>query len=66
MLFEVPKMNLSDMLSNICAFMTLVGLLIAPIYMIRIAWVYYKKHEDADIKKKYGKMFEGFQVTTFP
>ena len=66
LLFEATKMTFSDMLSNICACLTLVGLLIAPIYMLRIAWIYYKKHEDIDVKKKYGQMFEGFQVKTFP
>ena len=55
-----------DIFSNLCAGLTLLGLFVAPIYLYQVAKIYFKKHEDSDVKKKYGEMFKGFQVKTFP
>ena len=55
-----------DFVSNICMCLTLLGLFIAPFYMFSVARVYFNRHEEPEIKKKYGEMFVGLNVKTFP
>ena len=55
-----------DWLSNISAIITLVGMFIAPFYFYKVAKIYFKHHEDPDVKNTYKSLFEGLQIDSFP
>ena len=39
---------------------------IAPIYLYKVAKIYFNQHEDPDVQITYKKLFKGFKLESFP
>jgi len=55
-----------DLISNISAFVCLIGMFIAPFYLYKVAKIYFHNHQDPEIKFTYKKLFDGFNLDSFP